>query len=145
MMYMALLIFYAQVIRGDRLNRLDAFYLHHNYHPSGNAYRSTKPTAKETLPLKADKIKCWNSQGNHLKKDCPTTPQQNSSSQPKSYLSKEKQHNLIKSFHKRFQNMTSQVNEITISSEDDSFDDKLNQFFSEFDNMMTKDTNNMSS
>ena len=26
---MALLIFYAQVIRGDRLHRLDAFYLHH--------------------------------------------------------------------------------------------------------------------
>ena len=28
MMYKALLIFYAQVIRGDRLDRLDAFYLH---------------------------------------------------------------------------------------------------------------------
>ena len=26
-MYMALLIFYTQVIRGDRLDRLDAFYL----------------------------------------------------------------------------------------------------------------------
>ena len=29
MTYMALLIFYAQVIRGDRLDRLDAFYLCH--------------------------------------------------------------------------------------------------------------------
>ena len=90
-------------------------------------------------------MKSWHCQGNHLKKDCPTTPQQNSSSQPKSYLSKEKQCNLIKSFHKRFQNRTSQVNEVTISSEDDSFNDKLSQFFSEFENMMTKDADDTSS
>ena len=119
----------------------------YNNDPSGNAYRSTKPPAKEMQQpsFKTDKMKCWHCQGNHLKKDCPTTPQQNSSSQPKSYLSKEKQHNLIKSFHKRFQNKTSQVNEVTISSEDDSFNQKLNQFFSEFEDMMTEDANNTSS
>ena len=115
----------------------------YNNHPSGNAYRSTKPPAKEVQqPLfKADKMKCWHCQGYHMKKDCPNAPQENSSSQPKSYLSKEKQHNLIKSFHKRFHNKTSQVNEVTLSSEDDSFNNKLSQFFSEFENMMTKDAN----
>ena len=90
-------------------------------------------------------MKCWHCQGNHLNKDCPIAPQQNISSQPKSYLSKEKQHNLIKSFCKRFQNRTSQVNKVTISSEDDSFNDRFNQFFSEFKNIMTKDANDTSS
>ena len=47
----------------------------YNNHPSGNAYRSTKPPAKEVQQpsLKADKMKCWHCQGDHLKKDCPTT------------------------------------------------------------------------
>ena len=119
----------------------------YNNCPSGNVYMSTKPPVKEAqqLPLKADKMKCWHCQGNHLKRDCPTTPQQNSSSQPKSYPGKEKQHNLIKSFYKRFQNRTSQINQATISSEDNNFDNKLNQCFLEFENMMTKDANDMSS
>ena len=62
----------------------------YNNHPSGNTYRSTKPPAKEAqqLPFKTDKMICWHCQSNHMKKDCPTTPQQNSSSQPKFYLSK---------------------------------------------------------
>ena len=48
--------------------------------------------------LKANKMKYWHCQGDQPKKDCPTTPQQNSSSKPKSYRSKEKQCHLIKSF-----------------------------------------------
>ena len=95
--------------------------------------------------LKTDNPKCWHCQGDHLKKICPTTPQQNSSLQPKSCLSTKKQHNLIKSFCKRFQDRKSQVNKVTISSEDDSFNDKLNQFFSEFNNLMTKDDDDTSS
>ena len=103
----------------------------YNNHASVNSYRSTKPpvTAIQQLSLKTDKPKYWHCQGNHLKKDCPTTLQQSSSSQTKSHFTKERQCNLIKSFYKRFQDGKSQVNEITISSEDDSFDDKLNQFF----------------
>ena len=31
------------------------------------------------------------------------------------------------------------MNEITTASEDDSFDDQLDQFFSEFENLMCKD------
>ena len=69
------------------------------------SYRSTKPSAREAQQstLKADKLKFWHCQGNHLKKDCSTTSQQNSSLQSKPKISKEKQCNFIKSFHKRFQ------------------------------------------
>ena len=95
--------------------------------------------------LKTDKLKCWHCQGNHLKKDCPTAPQQSSSLQPKSHVSKEKQCNFIKSFHKRLQGRKSQVNEVTVSSEDDSFNDKLNQFYSDFENLMTADADDTSS
>ena len=119
----------------------------YNKHPSSNLYKPTKPPVRETQQssLKTDKPKCWHCQGDHLKKNCPTAPQQSSSLQPKSHLNKEKQCNFIKCFHKRFQDRKSQVNDITISSEDDSFNDKLNQFFSEFKNLMTKDTDDTSS
>ena len=43
------------------------------------------------------------------------------------------------SFQKRFQNKKEQVNEITAASEDDSSDDQLNQFFSEFEKLMCED------
>ena len=82
---------------------------YYNNHPSGNLYRSTKPPVKEAQQpsLKADKIKCWHCQGDHLKKDCPTAQQQSSSSQPKYHLTKERHHNLIKSFCKKFQDRKS--------------------------------------
>ena len=52
---------------------------------SVNSYRSTKPPAKGAQQglVKVDKLKCLHCQGDHLKKDCPTSPQQSSSSQPK--------------------------------------------------------------
>ena len=114
---------------------------------SNNFFRPTKPPAREVQQssFKADKLKCWHCQGDHLKKDCPVTSQQNNSLQSKPHISKEKQRNFIKSFHKRFQDKKSQVNEITKTSEDDSFNDQLNQFFTEFENLMSEDANNMSS
>ena len=89
---------------------------------------STKPPAREVQQpsFKADKPKCWHCQGNHLKKDSPTNSQQNSSLWSKPHISKEKLCNFIKSFCKRFEDRKAQVNEITQTSEDDSFDDKLN-------------------
>ena len=111
---------------------------------SVNSYRSTKGKGIQQSSLKTDKPKCWHCQGNHLKKDCPTTPQQSSSSQTKSHFTKERQCNLIKSFCKKFQNRKSQVNKITVSPEDESFDDKLNHFFSEFENLMAIDMDEMS-
>ena len=87
----------------------------YNNGTSSHFYRSTKPPGREAQQLssKADKPKCWPWQGNHLKKDCPTTSQQNSSLQSKPQINKEKQCNFIKSFHKRFQDRKSQVNEIS--------------------------------
>ena len=79
------------------------------------------------------KPKCWHCQGDHLKQDCPTAPEQ-SSPQPKNKTTKEKQCNLIKTFCKRFQDR-SQINEISAPSEDDS-NDEFNKFFSEFESMM---------
>ena len=47
-------------------------YINHNF---SNSYRSTKPSTREAQQstLKADKLKCWHCQGDHLQKDCPTT------------------------------------------------------------------------
>ena len=81
--------------------------------------------------------------GRPLKKDCPTAPHQSSSSKPKHKLIKEKQHNLIKSFCKKFQNRKSQVSKMSVPSAGDSFEE-LNKFFSEFDSMMGKDSDNTS-
>ena len=109
-------------------------------------YRSNKQSTKEEQQstLKPDKLKRWHCQCNHLKKDCPTVPHQSNSLQPKPQTSKEKWCSLIESFCKRFQNRRAQVNEITTMSEDDSFDDELNKFFSEFENVMCEDSGDTS-
>ena len=128
---------------------LPTFDVHHltssNNYSSVNSYRSTKPPTKgiQQPLVKADKPKCWHCQGDHLKKDCPTAPQQNGPSQPKYTLTKERQLNAIKSFHKKFQDRKSQVSEISIPCEDDSFEE-LNKFSSEFENMMAKDSDDTS-
>ena len=48
---------------------------------SNHFYRSTKPSTREAQQsnLKPNKLKCWDCQGDHLKKDCPTASQQNNS------------------------------------------------------------------
>ena len=63
-----------------------------NNYSSVNSYRSTKPPAKgaQQALVKADKPKCWHCQRDHLRKDCPTAPQQSSSSQPKYKLTKKR-------------------------------------------------------
>ena len=63
--------------------------------------------------------------------------------QPKYKTTKEKQCNLIKTFHKRFQDRRSQINEFSTPSEDDS-NDKFNKFFSEFKSMMMEDSDDSS-
>ena len=112
-----------------------------NNYSSVNSHRSTKPPTRgiQQPLVKLDKPKCWHCQGVHLKKDFPTAPHQSSSSNTKYKLTKERQHNLIKSFCKKFQDRKSQVNEIFIPSEDESFKE-LNTFFSEFKSMMAKDS-----
>ena len=68
------------------------------------------------------------------KKDCPTAPQQGPA-QHKYKTTKEKQCNLIKTFHKKFKDSKSQINKILAPSNDDSFEE-LNKFFSEFKSMI---------
>ena len=110
---------------------------------SVHPYRSGKSPMKgvQQQSTRTYKSKCWHCQGDHLIKDCPTTPQQGPPQQ-KYKTTKEKQCYLIKTFHKKFQGRKSQINEITPSN-DDSFED-LNEFFSEFKSMMIKDSEDSS-
>ena len=102
--------------------------LAYNNHNSNQHYRSSKPPTTEIQQpnLRLEKLTWWHCQGDHLKKDCPTVPNQSKSLQSKPQINKEKQCKLIKSFQKRFQNRKEQVNEITTASVDDSSDDQLN-------------------
>ena len=70
---------------------------------SSSSYRPNKPPTKgmQQPSTRPEKPKYWHCQGEHFKKDCPTAPKQSSPSKYKS--TKEKQHNLIKTFHKKFQ------------------------------------------
>ena len=107
---------------------------------SSNSYRSSKPPTNSVQQpsTQTDKPKCWHCQRDHLKKDCLTAPKQGSL-QPKYKTTKEKQCNLIKAYHKRFQDRRSQINEISTPSEDDSYNN-FNKFFSEFKSMMMEDS-----
>ena len=109
-------------------------------------YRSSKLPTKETQQcnLRLENLKCWHCQDDHLKKNCPTVPNESKSLHSKPQINKEKQCKLIRSFHKRLQNKKENVNEITTASEDESSDDQLNQFFSEFKKLICEDADEMS-
>ena len=104
---------------------------------SSSSYRSYKPTTKSTQSLSAqqEKPKCWHCQGEHYKKDCPTAPKQSSPTKYKS--TKEKQHNLIKTFCKRFQDKR-WINKISTPASDSN--KEFNNFISEFENIMLEDS-----
>ena len=78
--------------------------------------------------------------GDNFKKDCPTAPKQGSPSKYKS--TKEKQHNLIKSFGKTFQDRR-QINEISAAADDNS-NEEFNNVISEFENIMLEDSDDSS-
>ena len=75
----------------------------------------------------------------HYKKDCPTAPKQSSPTKYKSM--KEKQHNLIKTFCKKFQDKR-QINEICTPVNDRS--EAFNNFIPELENIMFEDSNDSS-
>ena len=60
---------------------------------------------------------------------------------PKYKSTKEKQHNLIKTFHKKFQHRR-QINELCTPASDSS--KEFNNFISEFKNIMLEDSDNSS-
>ena len=100
---------------------------------SSFSYRSNRSTTKsiQQPSTQQQKPKCWHCQGEHYKKDCPTAPKKNSPTKCKS--TKEKQHNLIKTFCKKFQDRR-QINKICTAASDSS--EEFNNFITEFKNIM---------
>ena len=70
---------------------------------SSSSFRSNKPSTRNVHQLSnwQEKPRCWHCQGEHYKKDCLTTLKP--SSPPKYKSTKEKQCNLIKTYHEKFQ------------------------------------------
>ena len=107
--------------------------------PTTNQHYSTnKQHVKETQQSqpKPEKLKCWQCQGDHLKKDCPIVTSHSRSKHSRLQDSKENQHKLFKSFQKKIQNKKGIVNEIAKASDDDSSEEHWNQFFYEFEILM---------
>ena len=75
-----------------------------------------------------------------LQKGLPTAPKQSSPSKYKS--TREKQHNLIKTFCKKFQDKR-QINEISTPASNNC-NEEFNNFISEFENIMLEDTDDSS-
>ena len=104
--------------------------------------RSNKLTTKSTQQPSAQQEKpkcCWHCQGEYYKKDWLTAPKQSSPTKYKS--TKEKKHNLIKTFHKKFQDKR-QINEISTPTSDSN--EEFNNFLSEFENIMLEDSGDSS-
>ena len=101
-------------------------------HTSSSSFRPHRQSMKNTQnTAHLEKPKCWHCQGDHYKKDCSTVPKQ--SSPTKQLTTKDKQCNLIKNFHKKFQ-VHWQINKVYTSASDDTED--VNNFISEFKNIM---------
>ena len=110
---------------------------------SSFSYRSNKPPTKgiQQQSTQLEKPKCWHHQGEHFKKDCPTAPKQ-SSLPPKYKSTKEKQHTLIKTFCKKFQDKR-QIDKISTPA-GDSCNEEFSNFISEFENIMLEDSDDFS-
>ena len=88
----------------------------------------TKPTKctqdTQHCHTKPKKIKGWEYQGDHLKKDCPTVnTSQGKSKHSRLQDNKERQHTLFKSFQKKFPNKKESINEVAEAFDDNDDDD----------------------
>ena len=86
-----------------------------NHHPSNNQnYNVNKQYSKETQHShpKPERLKCWECQDEHLKKDCPKVKSRQSKPKHHRFQEyKEKQCKLLKFFLKKFFNKKESVNE----------------------------------
>ena len=105
---------------------------------SNSSYRSNKPPTKGTQQpsTRPEKPKCWHCQGDHFKKGLPHCPPAKFPSKYKS--TKEKEHNLIKTFCKKFQDKR-QINKISTPA-GDNCNEEFKNFISELENIMLEDS-----
>ena len=108
---------------------------------SNQGYRTNKLHIKEIQQPqpKPEKLKCWQCQGDHLKKDCPIVTSQSKSKHSRLQDYKEKQCKLFKSFQKKILNKKESVNAIAKASDNDSSEEHWNQFFSKFKKVMCEE------
>ena len=86
-----------------------------------------------------EKPKCWHCNGEHYKNELSDRPQ--TKFPPKYKSTKEKQHNLIKTYHKKFQDRR-QINKLCTPAGDSS--KEFNNLISEFENIILEDSYNSS-
>ena len=75
-----------------------------NKHPSDSQHYKTNKVLKETQHshAKTEKIKCWECQGDHLKKDCPMAQTSQGKSKHSRFQDhKERQCKILESFQKK--------------------------------------------
>ena len=121
------------------VNHTTAYNSHYPY--SNQHYRFSKLPAKHSQQSqpKPEELKCWQCQGDHLKKDCPTVTNQSKSKHSRLQDNNEKQCKLFKSFQKRLQNRKESTYEIAKASDNDSSEEHWNQFFSELKRFMCEE------
>ena len=108
---------------------------------SSQHYRTNKLHAKETQQPqpKPGKFKCWQCQGDHLKRDCSIVTSQGKSKNSRFQGNKDKQCILFKSIQKKILNKKESINEVAESSDDKVSEEHWNQFFSEFEKLMCEE------
>ena len=108
---------------------------------STSSYRPNKPATRniQQSSNRQENPKCWHCQDKHYKMDFPTAPKP--SSPPKYKSIKDKQHNLIKTYHKKLQDRK-QVNKLCTPVSDSS--KEFINFISEFKNIMLEDSDDSS-
>ena len=89
---------------------------------SSQHYRTNRLHTKETQQPqpKPEKFKCWQCQGDHLKKAYPIVTSQSKSKHSRLQDNKEKQCKLFKSFQKKILSKKESFNEIAEASDDNS-------------------------
>ena len=115
--------------------------------PNSNQYcRTNKLHVKETQQPqpKPEKCKCWQCQGDHLKKDGPIVTSKGMSKHSGFQNNKGRQHKLFKSFQKKILNQKESISEVAEVSDDDDSEKYWNQFFSEFEKLMCEEEGEVS-